>query len=202
MKPSMDVAPLLAGLETFDSFFARTRADWARLAAYVVRRGPLPRGLSVEDVEQRLKLEAWRRLRRWEPGRGRMSPRSYMIWAAITKTNRWLSDQRRKHWRADVGVLEVGMVKLPDSSRFATQPDADVKYELKSALAKLRSRCETERHRVALGAFVREGSVSDAARMLERTGAERSVRGGRRCAPAAAEVKMVVDELATAAGLR
>lgn len=87
---------LASKLITFDEFARRSARDWDRLAAKVyhcwVRK--LPAGVSMEDIRQEMLLSAWIAVGEYDPSRGEMTLKQYVVYFAFSKALRFVHSQR------------------------------------------------------------------------------------------------------------
>lgn len=82
------------GQISFDDFVRSTRADWQRIAAYLLRRWDAPCAVAVDDMVQELLLGCWTAVDRWEPTGGN-SLKKFVVYQAVDKAAKWLHKQRR-----------------------------------------------------------------------------------------------------------
>ena len=83
---------------TTEDFLRRTKGDFERLAAGLLndyrRRGhALPADVGVEDVANRMRVEALRAVGKWQPTRG-VALASFVIFAARSKPRKWINQRR------------------------------------------------------------------------------------------------------------
>lgn len=91
---------LRRGRKSFDQFAASTRADWSRLAKWVLARWSVPSAVEVTDVEQEMLLAAWRAVQEWDSTRG-PTLHAFVIWNSVTSAKKWLHRQRNAKRRDD-----------------------------------------------------------------------------------------------------
>lgn len=98
----MSVTPALkrlnAGEIDFDRFVNETRPDWERMSQSLFGRYVLPAGVSREDVEQEMLVEAWKASRKWDPKRG-MALSKYVVWCCNAAAKRYINVQRNSPQR-------------------------------------------------------------------------------------------------------
>lgn len=95
-----ELAALSAGTISPDTFFLRTRSEWERLAAYLLRRWPVPSAVAQEDVVQELMLAAWTAVHRYDPARG-TTLKGFVVYNATDKAKKWVHKQRAAYRRDD-----------------------------------------------------------------------------------------------------
>ena len=91
--------------QSIDEFFVENAKDFRRMALYILGRWKAPNDVSVEDVEQELRLAAWRAKRKYDPARG-VTPERFITFQAIKKAKRWEHQQRRGRDDKSVGRFE------------------------------------------------------------------------------------------------
>jgi hypothetical protein len=84
---------LRAGAIGFTRFAYLTRADFGRMAAYLLRRWKTPTWFVEEDVVQELLFAASEHARTWDPARGVPLAR-YVAWNAARVAKRWMHKAR------------------------------------------------------------------------------------------------------------
>lgn len=80
------------GEMTWSVFFVTTRDEWQRLATTVYRRWRVPAAVTVDDIEQELKLGAVIAAPKWKSKKAAFP--AYVVWNAVTHAKKWIHVQR------------------------------------------------------------------------------------------------------------
>ena len=160
------------GRITEGQFFHATRRDWEQMARYLMKRWKAPTWYEAEEVEQELKLAAWKAVWKYE---GPSNPPDllarYVIWNALDGAKKKLHKARGAilHGNAD-----------SSASRFETPTDfvdwGDLAPQVEAAqhevaeraeqLARARAKCKTLSERIVLDALIAAGDIVGAAVLL------------------------------------
>lgn len=84
---------LYEGDITFSAFVHETRSDWRSLSQHLYGRYITPCGVTRDDVEQEMLMEAWLAIDKWDPHKG-MALHKFVVWRAITSARRFINVQR------------------------------------------------------------------------------------------------------------
>lgn len=167
---SFNSRAVFAQEETHEQFFARTRADWVRLARHLMARCRVPEGVDEDDVVQELQIAAWRVLGKFDPARG-AKPDQFLMFNSIVRAKRWIKRQARR------GGLEVGDARLVSSAELEgdehprlPEPAVDPAQEDEAAradeLRRLLDGCASIRTKIVLVAAWQLGDVDAAGRAI------------------------------------
>lgn len=159
----INASRVYSGAQSFDEFARETSKDWERLAAYLMKRWRVPAGVGREDVKQELLLHAWRYIPRWNPERG-MPLERYVLFSAISRTKRWMHQQRRARGCRDESRHELTFAELGikgDWRSVEAGQEAVVERELE--LSRLVVECGSLRERILVTAFWHKGNAAAAA---------------------------------------
>lgn len=151
--------------QSIDEFFVENAKDFRRMALYILGRWKAPNDVSVEDVEQELRLAAWRAERKYDPARG-VTPERFITFQAINKAKRWVHQQRRGRDDKSVGRFE----QLTDDGAIVDWAHAAATQETdalrQSELEAVVDRCTSTREAICLAVFFREEDTRAAAKVI------------------------------------
>lgn len=179
--------------QSLDEFFAENSKDFRRMAIYILSRWKAPNDVSIEDVEQELRIAAWRAKRKYDPARG-VTPERYITFQAINKAKRWVHQQRRGRDDKSVGRFDLltddGQMVDRSSGEAAQETDAIRRSELESAI----DSCTSTREAICLAVFFREEDTRAAAKVIYENAELRRLCQVRSMLDAKRAVKRTVEE--------
>lgn len=154
------------GAMTWDRFFFESRADWHRLAAYVLRRWRMPAAVQVEDLVQELMLGAFEVARLWEPGRADFG--RFVRWNAMVRAKKWAHRQRNALRRDDKspGRFPVTFSTLESVPEEASEPTQERDFERIERIGHALASVEIAEPRCILTLIEAGGSLDKAAQTV------------------------------------
>lgn len=179
--------------QAIDEFFVENAKDFHRMALYILARWKAPNDVSAEDVEQELRLAAWRAKRKYDPSRG-VTPERYITFQAINAAKRWVHRQRRARDDKALGRFELLTADGAPADFGAIDAVQEADAIRRSELEAVVENCESDREAICLAVFFREEDTKAAARVIyENADLRRRCRVGS-IADANRAVKRTVEE--------
>jgi DNA-directed RNA polymerase specialized sigma24 family protein len=160
------------GRITEGQFFHATKKDWEHMARYLLKRWKAPTWYEADEVEQELKLAAWKHVWKYE---GPENPpellAKYVIWNALDGAKKKLHKARGAilHGNADSSLSRFETpTDFLDWGDLAPSVQATQLEDLEAAvrLATARSHCRNTTERIVLDALVDAGDIVGAAVLL------------------------------------
>lgn len=173
MKEELEA--LWEGDLSFARFAELTRDHWRRMSQFLFDRWVIPAGVTREDIEQEMLLEAWEAVEEYDILSGSMNLHRYVTWRAFAKGKRYIHSQRNARRRDGKGsgrfphaVAQLSEQQVEEVfSSHQVEPNQHTRLEYQDRFHELmRTAPNTSKAAILCALVLNRGVVDDAVKTL------------------------------------